>query len=214
MGREFVDLFNEWSDSYDQTVDGQDIEYKKVFENYHEILKNVADNVKGNILEFGVGTGNLTNVLMEQGKHVKGIEPSPKMREKALSKLKGVKVLDGDFIQFPLDENEHIDAFVSSYAFHHLTDEEKEKAIAIYADLLSTDGKIVFADTIFRDEEAKNAMIEKAKENRFFHLAHDLQTEFYTTIPVLTSILEKYGFTVEFTNMNEFVWIMNAKKDN
>jgi putative AdoMet-dependent methyltransferase len=212
MGREFVDLFNEWSDSYDQTVDGQDIEYKKVFENYNEILKAVADNVVGNVIEFGVGTGNLTNVLMEQGNRVKGIEPSPKMREKALDKLKNVEILDGDFIHFPLEPNEHIDAFVSSYAFHHLTDDEKEKAISIYADLLSTNGKIVFADTIFRDKEAKNAMIEKAKENRFFNLAHDLQTEFYTTIPVLTTILEKYGFTVEFTNMNDFVWILNAIK--
>ena len=32
MGREFVNIFDEWADSYDASVTGNDPEYKDVFE--------------------------------------------------------------------------------------------------------------------------------------------------------------------------------------
>lgn len=38
MGREFIDLFEEWSKSYDDTVGGHDIEYQEVFKHYDGIL--------------------------------------------------------------------------------------------------------------------------------------------------------------------------------
>lgn len=49
------------------------------------------------------------------------------MREKAAEKLGNVaQISDGDFLTFPVPEGE-IDTVVSTYAFHHLTDEEKRK---------------------------------------------------------------------------------------
>ena len=58
-------------------------------------------------------------------------------------------------------KNENIDAFVSTYVFHHLTDDEKRIALKKYATLLPKNGKVVFADTVFLTEEAKQAQIEK-----------------------------------------------------
>jgi putative AdoMet-dependent methyltransferase len=212
MGREFVDLFDEWSKIYDDTVDGHDVEYKEVFENYEEILNKVSNLVKGNIIEFGVGTGNLTKKLIENGNHVLGVEPSSKMREIAARKLKNIKIVDGDFLHFPEAYMEKIDAFVSSYAFHHLTDEEKNLAFQKYATILPKDGKIVFADTMFKNEDAMNQRVQWAKEKNYLNLLEDLQREYYTTIPILKNLLENNGFKVEFFNMNEYVWIMNATK--
>ncbi|MRG85830.1 class I SAM-dependent methyltransferase [Salinibacillus xinjiangensis] len=211
MGREFVDLFNEWSDSYDETVSGQDIEYKKVFEQYDAILERVAQSVEGHVIEFGVGTGNLTAKLLEHGCQVTGVEPSPMMREKAKEKVPNVQVVDGDFLNFPLNGHP-VDGVVSSYAFHHLTDDEKEEAIAKYARLLEKGGKIVFADTIFLNQESKFDMIKQAEDAHFLHLAHDLKTEYYTTIPTLEAMLEQHDFSVDFIQMNEFVWLLYAKK--
>lgn len=133
------------------------------------------------------------------------------MREIAVGKLGNVThIADGDFMDFP--EPESVDSIVSTYAFHHLTDEEKEKAIASYGKLLNTGGKIVFADTMYQSKEAHEKAISDAKQAGFHNLANDLQTEYYTTIPFLESVLEKHGYSVNFERCNQFVWIMEAEK--
>ena len=87
MGNEFIDLFEEWADSYDHTVAGHDLEYKEVFLRYDRILQHVADRAFGQVLEFGPGTGNLTIKLLNKGLNVIGIEPSAAMRKLALEKI-------------------------------------------------------------------------------------------------------------------------------
>jgi putative AdoMet-dependent methyltransferase len=211
MGREFVELFEGWADSYDESVTGHDLEYKEVFLNYEMILQEVANLVEGSIVEFGVGTGNLTLKLLEnEGTTVTGFEPSPTMRVKAQEKLPGTTILNGDFIDFEM--NGRIDAFVSTYAFHHLTDQEKAIAVNKYSELLEEGGKVVFADTVFETSERKQETIEKAKKNHFLSLAADLETEYYTTIPVLTDLFQQNGFTIQFKQLNPFVWLIDATK--
>jgi putative AdoMet-dependent methyltransferase len=211
MGREFLDLFEQWADSYDETVVGHDLEYKEVFMNYEQILESVASRSFGHVTEFGVGTGNLTNKLVEHGLKVTGIEPSPSMRQIAEDKLgENAVILDGDFLDFP--KLEIVDTFVSTYAFHHLTDDEKRAAISHYGKLLSKGGKIVFADTMYESHEEYISAVRNAEKQGFYNLAKDLETEYYTTIPVLRKMLEENGFSVLFTRCNEFVWLMEGLK--
>lgn len=211
MGREFLEIFEQWADSYDETVIGHDLEYKEVFSHYEQILEAVAARSFGHVVEFGVGTGNLTQKLLANGLVVTGIEPSPSMRKIAEEKLgERAMIIDGDFLHFP--ELKNIDTLVSTYAFHHLTDEEKAEAVAHYGTLLSKGGRIVFADTMYESEEDYNNTIVKAKNKGFHNLAKDLETEYYTTIPFLKNILEKYSFSVTFTRFNNFVWLMEGVK--
>ncbi|WP_046721878.1 class I SAM-dependent DNA methyltransferase [Heyndrickxia coagulans] len=209
MGREFDALFDEWSRSYDQTVTGHDAEYEEVFSQYDKILDAVRDRATGFVVEFGPGTGNLTGKLLEKGLKIIGIEPSANMRKIAQKKHPDVKIIDGDFLNFHVQEK--ADTFASTYAFHHLTNEEKRAAISLFRTRLKAGGKIVFADTVFETEEAKQEMIREAKARGFCRLAEDLETEYYTTIPVLSSIFEENGFDVSFRKMNRFVWLMDAK---
>ncbi len=210
MGREFDQLFDEWAANYDETVSGSDEQYTDVFSHYEQILETVASHAEGSVIEFGVGTGNLTARLLEKGNQVLGIEPSTEMRKKAMKKLGSLSIVDGDFFHFPVENG--VDTFVSTYAFHHLTDQEKEKAFALYSKLLKPGGKIVFADTMFLTKEDKQAAIDKADNNKFNRLAEDLRTEYYTTIPYMKSILEKHQFHVTFEQLNAFVWLMHATK--
>ncbi|MGD6779609.1 class I SAM-dependent methyltransferase [Sutcliffiella horikoshii] len=212
MGREFVELFNDWANYYDATVSGKDQEYAEVFRGYDDILKDVASKALSPVVEFGVGTGNLTAELLKQGKKVYAIEPSKTMREKAAEKLpQTVSIEDGDFLSFP-EPADQVQSIVSTYAFHHLTDGEKEEAVAYYGKLLDKGGKIVFADTVFENDDAYRATIEQAEKHTFLNLANDLKTEYYTTISVLTDIFEKHGFEVEYQRFNHFVWVMEATK--
>lgn len=213
VSEQFNELFDQWAESYDNTVHGGDVEYKEVFRNYEEILQTIADRSHGSVLEFGVGTGNLTQRVIDAGLEVVGIEPSENMREIAQQKLPGVTITKGNFLVFPFTDQK-VDTIISSYAFHHLTDEEKEQAIAIYANILNEGGKIVFGDTFFENKDAHQEAIQKAKNQQYNRLAEDLSTEYYTTIPKMAEILEKYHFTASFEKLNDFVWIMEAKRTN
>ncbi|MFJ7971880.1 class I SAM-dependent DNA methyltransferase [Psychrobacillus sp. NPDC096389] len=211
MGREFVDIFDDWADSYEASVAGEEPEYRDVFEGYDSILNAVTTRVSGTVVEFGTGTGNLTAKLIEAGISVIGIEPNTKMRQATAERFPSIKVMDGDLLEFEA-ETESIDAFVSTYVFHHLTDEEKKEALQKYAELLPTNGKVVFADTAFISRDAKQAQIVKERARGFHHVADDLEREYYTTIPILTKLFNEAGFQVQFTQMNDFVWLMEGKK--
>ncbi|KXZ16602.1 SAM-dependent methyltransferase [Bacillus nakamurai] len=212
MGREFIPLFEDWAATYDATVNGADKQYAEVFRGYEDILDTIVSLSGSNVLEFGPGTGNLTAKLVDANKKVFGVEPSPSMRKLAADKLSDKAAFsDGDFLEFP-DPPFQIDTIVSSYAFHHLTDEEKQTAVKQYGTILQKHDKIVFADTVFEDAESYAEAIAKASQNGYHQLANDLKTEYYPTLETMKTIFSAEGFTARFTQQNDFVWIMEAIK--
>ena len=210
MGREFVEIFDEWVHTYDDSVSGKDEEYKDVFVKYNEILQAVADRATSPVIEFGVGTGNLTEKLLSRGFEVVGIEPNQAMREVVAEKLKELTVIDGDFLEF--ETQTKAQSFVSTYAFHHLTDAEKARAFQLYAEQLPAGGKVVFADTLFASEEAKKEIIAFEQARGHANLVEDLNREYYTTVPVMEKLITDAGFTVELSKMNNYVYLINATK--
>lgn len=211
MGREFIELFDHWADHYDFTVLGHDEEYREVFENYDAILETVAELASGTVLEFGPGTGNLTEKLLLRGGSVYAVEPSPGMRAQFGRRGLQAQLLEGDFLQFP-DIPEQVDSIVSTYAFHHLTDDEKEQAVAHFAAMLRAGGQLVFADGTFRDEETKRQLEEAAREAGHLNLVKDMRSEYFTTTGVLERICTEHGFHVTFKQLNRYVWLMHAVK--
>lgn len=211
MGREFIYLFDEWAKSYEASVTGQHKEYRDVFEGYESILQKVANASIGTVIEFGTGTGNLTLKLEAAGREVIGIEPHETMREITGKRCPNVQLVDGDLQNFTI-ENKHIDSIVSTYVFHHLTDEEKLEALKTYANLLQPGGKIIFADTAFESEEHKKAQIKKERSRGYHEVADDLEREYYTTITKLLTMFQKASFDVSFEQLNDYVWYMEAIK--
>lgn len=209
MGKEFLHIFDEWAEQYDASVSGQDPQYADVFKRYEEILEAVAIRVQGSVIEFGPGTGNLTKRVLEKGVEVVPVEPHDKMRELFQERFPNLQVQEGDLLEFAV-HGQHVDGFISSYVFHHLTDDEKGTALKKYATHLQAGGKVVFADTAFITEEAKQNQIDKEKARGFVAVAEDLEREYYTTIPVLENLFTEAGFTVTFTQMNDYVWLMDA----
>ncbi|GKU81364.1 class I SAM-dependent methyltransferase [Niallia sp. NCCP-28] len=210
MGNEFAEIFENWADTYDESIKS-DEEYKEVFFRYDNILQEVAERAFGHVLEFGPGTGNLTVKLLNKGLNVTAIEPSQAMRKQALEKLgENAIIKNGDFLVFEITETPQ--TIVSTYAFHHLTDKEKREAIELYSNCLPIDGKIVFADTMFASDDKYLQTINDAIKKGYPNLAEDLKREYYTTIPILTEIFHDNGFTVKFEQFNDFVWIMEGVK--
>ncbi|CAM4377806.1 class I SAM-dependent methyltransferase [Paenibacillus alkaliterrae] len=213
MGREFIELFDHWADHYDLTVWGHDEEYKEAFQSYDAILEAVAERSNGTALEFGAGTGNLTEKLLRRCSRVYAVEPSTGMRKQFEKRGLEAELLEGDFLQFPLIPDQ-VDTIVSTYAFHHLTDAEKEQAIALYSTLLVENGQIIFADTSFQDEEARKQIETDAEQAGHMKLLHDLQNEYFTTNNVLERICKTHGLAVSFEQLNRYVWLMHARKES
>ncbi len=211
MGVEFVDLFNQWASSYDDTVSGNDPEYKEVFEDYDVMLQELADLAISPVLEFGVGTANLTRKIVAQNKVVAGVEPSKEMRQIANLKCPEAAVYEGDFINFPALQLP-VRSIVSSFAFHHLKEDEKRLALSVYYDKLEEGGEVIFIDTIFKDESHKLSLIKDAEEKGHLNLAQDLQEEYYPYLGDLEQMFLQQGFEVSFKQKNKFAWLIQAKK--
>ncbi|ANU27401.1 class I SAM-dependent methyltransferase [Planococcus versutus] len=210
MGREFVEIFDDWVHTYDDSVNGKDEEYKDVFFNYNEILQAVADAATSPVVEFGIGTGNLAEKLLKRDLAVVGVEPNQAMRKVTAQKLPNLEVVDGDFLEFETASSPT--SFVSSYAFHHLTDAEKAQAFQLYAKKLPAGGKVIFADTVFDSEQSKKKMIEFEQARGHVNLVEDLNREHYTTVPKIEELITQAGLAVKLSKMNTYVYLIEATK--
>ncbi|WP_342389146.1 class I SAM-dependent methyltransferase [Salinicoccus bachuensis] len=213
MGREFLDIFTGWAKDYDTFTTGSDDQYKEVFRGYDGILQTIADCSGSHVIEFGIGTGNLTKKLLAAGRTVYPIEPSEEMRYLVAAKLpENIEIIDGDMQDFPLPPFK-VDTIISSYVFHHLKREEKAEVLTHYFDLLEDGGKVLFADTMFMDHAFYEEKVAEAARNHFYGLKADLEREYYPMIPDLYHQFNDAGFSVSLMQMNTFVWIIEGVKE-
>lgn len=213
MGLEFMPIFEEWAVVYDDEVNGGNPEYQEVFANYWQILDEINAASGEVVLEFGSGTGNLTEKLVVAGKTVYPVEPSPEMRNIAAEKpaLHETTFFAGDMEKFPVP-NEPIDTIASNLVFHHLTTEEKARAIQRYSQLLTTGGKIVFGDTMFLSQKKYTEILAVEKAAGRANLAADLEREYYSLMSELEELFRMNGFQTRYKQMNRFVWLVIAEK--
>ncbi|MCS1350130.1 class I SAM-dependent methyltransferase [Mechercharimyces sp. CAU 1602] len=211
----FNDIFEDWAEKYDQEISGGNPQYEEVFAGYATILETVVDSLEaprgGTVMEIGVGTGNLSQVILNKGFQVIGVEPSTQMQKLAAQKVPAMDLRAGHFLDLP--DTTPLDGIVSTYAFHHLTDEEKDDSIRQMAERLKPNAKIVFADTAFRDEAHYLEMVAEARANGFNDLADDLEREYYPVLPRLEQSFERAGLRVQFKALNRYVWLMIASKN-
>lgn len=151
--------FDSWAKSYDEDVKNDNGELK-IYKNYDLILDTAYDLVEhmnkkdSKILEIGVGTGNLAGKFLEGTYEIIGIDQSREMLSVAKEKYPKLKVRLGEFLKIPY-ENNSFDYIVSTYAFHHLNDEEKSMAIEEMMRVLNDDGVIIIGDLMFESKEAE-----------------------------------------------------------
>lgn len=204
---EFMNVFKEWADVYDDTVfnQGEDNEYQDVFAGYESMLNNAVSNASGRILEIGAGTGNLTQRLKAAHDSVIAIDPSEEMRTIANHKL-GETVYDGHFLSIPSEGP--FDTIISTFAFHHLTDEMKQQAFEYMKLFLSNEGKIVMIDTVFDSPTTKQQFVEKYTALGHLNLVEDLNTEYYTYVEEINRMVESLNGKVQWDKQNDFAKLM------
>lgn len=200
--------FNNWAKSYDRDV----IEDKgslKIYKNYNLILQNVYDIVKklnkkdAKILEIGVGTGNLASKFLNDNYDIIGIDQSREMLAVAKEKYPKLKVRLGEFLKIPY-ENKVFDIIVSTYAFHHLKEEEKRIAIREMMRVLKDDGKIIIGDLMFESKKAEEEILKTLSKEQIF----EIQDEYYSYIDFIKSETQKYNKNLEYVKIDKFNYII------
>ena len=210
---DFMAMFDQWAPTYDETV--FQAEPADGFEQYQEVLERVAELAGADpgrrLLDVGTGTGNLAQVLLRRGASVVAVEPSAAMRQQARQKLGETAVLEGQFLDLPV-ESGAFDAVVSSYAFHHLTDDAKSQGAREMLRVLRPGGRIVLGDIAWANLASRNAMIRRFEATGKDDLVREIEEEYYPTIGLLTSIFAAEGCSVYVEQMNDWVWVLVARK--
>lgn len=117
------------------------------------ILEAAAPAPGERAVDVGAGTGLLTLGLAERGLDVWAVDIAPSMceylRAKAASAgFENVEVAVGSAVSLPLVD-EWADLVVSNYCFHHLSAEEKVRALREAWRVLRPGGRFVFGDMMF-----------------------------------------------------------------
>jgi DNA-binding transcriptional MerR regulator/predicted SAM-dependent methyltransferase len=202
--------FDVWAKNYDKDVK-RDAGSLKIYKNYESILDTVFKKATHNIdkeaevLEIGVGTGNLANRFLSEGFHITGLDQSREMLNVAKDKFPRLKLRLGEFLKIPF-ENNTFDILVSTYAFHHLNDEEKGVAIKEMLRTLKDGGKIIIGDLMFQNEKQKEEIIKNLTKEQI----DEIEDEYYSNIELLQNEFSKYGKTVNVFKIDEFNFVVEV----
>ncbi|SHI46592.1 class I SAM-dependent methyltransferase [Lutispora thermophila] len=159
--------FDLWANGYDASVNLSEESNRYPFAGYKDVLNIIYNTVctkeKATVLDIGFGTGTLTKKLYDDGYFIYGIDFSERMIQIAREKMPLAQLFQYDFskgLPEKLD-NVRFDYIISTYAIHHLEDEEKVKFLNELTDYLLDNGEILIGDIAFETRE----LLEKGRIN-------------------------------------------------
>ena len=162
--------FDLWANGYDKSVQLSEENDEYPFAGYKDVLGTIYNIVrrkeKVKILDIGFGTGVLTKKLYDDGYEIYGIDFSETMIEIAQEKMPSAKLHQYDISKGLPEELKdiHFDYIISTYAMHHLEDEEKIRFINELDKYLSIDGEIIIGDVAFKTRELLEQCMVKYSE--------------------------------------------------
>lgn len=210
--------FDRWANRYDETIkrackkdDWMYRNYEKVLNQVVEFSQDTLDKTKTVVVDIGVGTGNLAQKFVDKVKYLIGVDPSSEMLKIAKKKLPEIDVKEGSFLELPIADNS-ADLVISSYAFHHLTKEEKLKGLKEMCRILKNRGKIIIADLMFANQEAEKRIKEQLITDGKSEIVEEIEEEYYGYIDTLTKKLRELGFSTQEKQITDFVWVICGVK--
>lgn len=201
--------FDLWADGYDKDVQLSEDNNEYPFAGYRDVLNTIYKLVhrkeKARILDIGFGTGVLTKKLYDDGYEIYGVDFSERMIEIAKEKMPSSKLFQHNFSKDLPNELKNIkfDYIISSYAMHHLIDEEKRDFINELDKYLYNDGEIIIGDVAFKTRE----LLEKCK-SKYIDCWDD--DEIYFVFDELKEFLPRRE--IDFTTISHCAGIIKLKK--
>ena len=203
-------LFDEWAETYNQDLQDGDsfpfIGYEAVL----ALMIKMADVQEGhNVLDLGIGTGNLARLLPIPERQIWGVDFSQAMLAQARSALPNAHLIQADLSarDWVNELSQRFDCIFSAYTFHEFPDEEKIGLIMSLArNGLTLGGRIVIGDISF----IHRAQLTWARE-QFPDLWDD--EEYYWCAEPFTDRLCKAGLFVEYEQVSVCAGVYRIQAD-
>jgi putative AdoMet-dependent methyltransferase len=213
MRSKHVDRFNhdQGASSYDEDVCDEE---NPIRAGYEILLAWAADHctkdegAEAEILELGSGTGNLT-VRLRAYKRLVCVDTSERMLARAREKLKGrsgIEFVRDDLLGFFETNTAEFDFIVSTYAVHHLEQDEKEVLLKEVAQALGPGGVAVFGDLMFADDPGKKELLTRYRAEGKTGLVEEIEDEFFWSVARSIETAEGLGFTAETVRFSDLSW--------
>jgi putative AdoMet-dependent methyltransferase len=203
-----LDRFNHDLDapSYDSDVAN---ETDPIRAGYSELLRWVADgaDVDGaDVIELGAGTGNLTT-LLHGARSIEAVDASAEMLSLLRKKCGDAKVRchQADLLGY-FDEPRLADRIVSTYAVHHLEQDEKHALFRRIRESLRQHGIAVFGDLMFANAGARDEMRRSFAQRSEQDVVDAIDEEFFWLLDDAVPALLSCGFRVETRRFSELSW--------
>ncbi|MCM3786132.1 MerR family transcriptional regulator [Neobacillus mesonae] len=157
------------------------------------VFRTVDPNRGEQGVDLGTGTGNLAALFIRQGIEMMGMDQSIAMLRTAERKLSGYEARLGNFLAIPYKDN-RFDFAVSSYALHHLTDEQKQLALYEIQRILKPHGRICIVDFMFENEQVRQDYINHLESEQRTDILTEIERSYYADRSRLLEWFETHGY--------------------
>ncbi|MBN1267036.1 MAG: class I SAM-dependent methyltransferase [Anaerolineales bacterium] len=203
--------FDQWAGNYDRDIQAnQDKGYP--FAGYFQTLSLIQQKILKSdsgrcVLDIGIGTGLLTEILYQNGFEITGIDFSEGMLEQAREKMPAARLILVDVMDGLVEKiaGEQFDFILSSYTLHHFCDEEKIQLLTGLIGNLAHNGSILIGDIAFQNVEQR----EKVKRES----AGWDEAEFYFSADEMLAALAEYPIHADFIQTSMCSGVLIMQKD-
>jgi putative AdoMet-dependent methyltransferase len=185
---------------------------------YHDVLAWVIREARidssSRVLELGSGTGNLSCLIDQCGELV-CVDLSEQMEAIARSKLGHIpnrRFIKADILEVFDCERAPFDSIISTYAVHHLTDDEKRLLFSEVFIGLVPGGSAVFGDLMLQNQEEKVSKTQDYLTKGDAKTAQAIEEEFFWSIDAAKVNLIELGFQVETKRFSDLSWGVAARR--
>nr|GGG71675.1 MerR family transcriptional regulator [Virgibacillus oceani] len=206
--------FDKQAAGYDQNIKMHGYRF-----NVHQDYDNALDMVAGTVsmqtgdtcLDIGIGTGNLGSRFLDKGINVIGVDQSEEMLKRCQEKHPSIETRKGHFLALPLMDNQ-AEGVVSSYALHHIPDNEKLLALQEMSRVVKDNGQICIADLMFLDANHKKQVLKNFLVEGNLEAADAIDDEYYADRSMLVDWFNQHKFRVETHQFNDILHMIYAVK--
>lgn len=174
----------------------------------------VTPSTQARLLDLGTGTGNLVLRLPRLGA-IDCVDISKNMLSIARDKfraLPAVNFFNMDLLQFFETQRPAYDWVSSSYAIHHLTDDEKGHLFARVYGALKPGGSALLGDLMFENRLSRAAYLSHLRAKSLGVLADEIEEEFFWDLDEASARLGALGFRIQVRRFSDLTFGILASK--
>ncbi|WP_026174211.1 MerR family transcriptional regulator [Effusibacillus pohliae] len=198
--------FDRQADSYDERVRNRPYDYEQALD---LTVEWIAPKPGESGLDIGTGTGNLAGRFLAKGIRMAGIDQSKEMLKQCRRKHPGMETRLGNFLAIPYLDGQ-FDFAVTSFALHHLTDEQKLLALEEMRRVLKPHGRICITDLMFENERKRAEYLEMLRQQGNVEAIRAIEDEYYADRSRLLDWYERHGYRTRHKQISELLHIVCA----